>query len=579
MGVSTASQQANAVQEFRSARFQADMENIRAYLTGRSADLLSYEDVRKKVHARETSRRELKEIPVQAIAGSVGRYKDFTRHFLPLVDEDQERWARIHALADSLQGLPPIEVYQIGEVYFVRDGNHRVSVARSQGQALIEAYVTYVETPVPLEPDIQPDDLILKERYARFLERTKLQETFPDIDLRMSSPGNYAVLEEQIGVHQWWVQQFQEEETTFPAAAARWYQYIYLPVIAMIRKQGMMRDFPDRTETDLYVWIDRHRQELAEKSGWSIDAQTAATDLVETHSQQPQEIVKRIGKKVQKAVAGRTLAAKPEPGVWHESFQSSHSNKQLFPRILVALNGMDNGWLAFGQALQVAQLEKGKLYGLHVVSAEEDKNSAGVQILKREFERRCREADIPGEMSIETGKITETICDRARWTDIVVVSLAQPPGPSAVERLGSNIRKLLRRSPRPVLTIPPTEARLKKMMLAYDGSPKADEALYLTAYLADAWQLPLVVVTVFDKETTEETAAKARTILQQHHVHAAYIQRTGDPAQIIVATAEAEAIDLIVMGGYGQSPLVEVVVGSVIGGVLRQTARPVLVCR
>ncbi|UCC51056.1 MAG: hypothetical protein JSV68_18395, partial [Anaerolineaceae bacterium] len=134
-----------AVEQFRSARLHAKIDQIKAALTGKSADLLSYEDVRQKVHAIETNRRELKEIPLDAAYNSVGRYKDFTRHFFPLVDQDEFRWARIRGLTDSLEGLPPIEVYQVGEVYFVRDGNHRVSVARDLEASHIEAYVTHVE--------------------------------------------------------------------------------------------------------------------------------------------------------------------------------------------------------------------------------------------------------------------------------------------------------------------------------------------------------------------------------------------------------------------------------------------------
>ncbi|MCP4419748.1 MAG: universal stress protein, partial [Chloroflexi bacterium] len=191
-----------AVEQFRSARLHAKLEQIRAVLTGKSADLLSYEEVRKKIHAKETNKRELKDIPLNAIVGSVGRYKDFTRRFFPLVEGDQYRWARVRTLTESMEGLPPIEVYQIGEVYFVRDGNHRVSVARELELTHLEAYVTQVETPVPLTPNVQPDDLINKERYSLFLARTHLDRRYPELDFSMSVAGNYRVLEQQIKVHQ-----------------------------------------------------------------------------------------------------------------------------------------------------------------------------------------------------------------------------------------------------------------------------------------------------------------------------------------------------------------------------------------
>ena len=113
----------SAVDQFRSARLHAKVEQIKAALTGKSADLLSYEEVRAKVKARETNRRELKEIPLDAIVGSVGRYRDFTRRFLPLVEKDEQRWARVLRLTGSLEGLPPIEVYQLGEAFFIGPSN------------------------------------------------------------------------------------------------------------------------------------------------------------------------------------------------------------------------------------------------------------------------------------------------------------------------------------------------------------------------------------------------------------------------------------------------------------------------
>ena len=289
---------------------------------------LSYEEVRQTVRAVETSRRELQDIPLDAIVGSVGRYKDFTRHFFPLVEEDQSRWARVHTLTGSLQGLPPIELFQIGDVYFVRDGNHRVSVARELGATHIEAYVTLVESPVPLGTDIQPDDLIIKERYAHFLDRTRLKETYPELDLNMSVEGNYRVLERQIEVHQFWVKEHKGEEITYSEAAIHWYKWIYWPVIQIIRRRGLMRDFPNRTETDLYVWIDKHRHELADKLGWSVDTETAVADLVNTQSERSQPVLNRISTKIQEALIPDALEAGPAPGVWRVPARASRPHPQ-----------------------------------------------------------------------------------------------------------------------------------------------------------------------------------------------------------------------------------------------------------
>src|ERR1051326_8977142 len=125
----------SALQDFSDARAKATMQEVLARLTGRSNELLSYEEVAEKLKLSARSESGVKEIPIKSIVGSVGRYSDFTRSFLPLNDTDKERWARVKAAIDDPngRGLPPIDVYKVGAVYFVLDGNHRVSVARQEG--------------------------------------------------------------------------------------------------------------------------------------------------------------------------------------------------------------------------------------------------------------------------------------------------------------------------------------------------------------------------------------------------------------------------------------------------------------
>ena len=130
-----------AIRDFQSARQKAGIQEVLARVTGKSNQLLSYDDVAKKLRLQNRTERGIQNIPLNAIVGSVGRYTDFTRTFLPLQDSDRDRWARVKSAMEGNLGLPPIEVYKVGEVYFVVDGNHRVSVAREQGQEFIDADV------------------------------------------------------------------------------------------------------------------------------------------------------------------------------------------------------------------------------------------------------------------------------------------------------------------------------------------------------------------------------------------------------------------------------------------------------
>ena len=568
-----------AVRDFQRARHKAALEDIMARLTGKSADLLSYEDVRQKLKARGTTARKLKEIPLDAIVGSVGRYTDFTRSFLPRRDSDQQRWARIQVAATGLVGLPPIEVYQIGEVYFVLDGNHRVSVARELGATHIQAYVIEVHTKVPLRPDVQPDDLILKAEYADFLERTRLNELRPEADLSVTVSGQYRALEEHIEVHRYFMGLEQEREIPYEEAVGHWYDEVYLPVVQAIRERGILRDFPGRTEADLYLWVSEHRVALEQALGWEIGPEAAAADLVAQFSPRPQRIVARVGEKILDAVTPDGLKAGPPPGQWREEELEACEYDRLFADILVPVSGEEMGWYALEQALEVARREEARLYGLHIVPSEAQRDGREAQAVQAEFNRRCQAAGILGELAVEVGGMARKICERARWTDLVVVNLAHPPAPQPIARLSSGFRTLIRRCARPVLAVP-TASHLDRVLLAYDGSPKADEALFVATYLSCRWGITLVVLTVIETgRTTSETLARAQGYLETHSVQATFVKESGSVAEAILKTAEEHESDLIIMGGYGFSPVLEIVIGSAVDQVLRTSRQPMLICQ
>jgi hypothetical protein len=289
---------AGATEDFRRARTRVILEQIRARLRGESAALVCYDDVQGAVKADSKISRGLQDIPIDAIVGSVGRCTDFTRTFLPLRDIDRGRWARVELAATSPAGLPPIDVYKIGGVYFVLDGNHRVSVAREFGATRIEAYVTEFPIKVPLSPTDRPDDMIVKIEYAEFLERTRLDELRPDADLRASVPGQYRELEEHVAVHRHFMGIEQEQEIPYDEAAAHWYDTVYLPVVQIIREQELLRDFSGRTEADLYLWLMNHRAELGQELEREVGAAEAAEDLVRKFSPKLQHTLARVLEKI-----------------------------------------------------------------------------------------------------------------------------------------------------------------------------------------------------------------------------------------------------------------------------------------
>jgi hypothetical protein len=249
--------------------------------------LLSFEQVQELLRSRQGVDRGVRIIPIASIVGSVGRYQDFSRAFLPLGGADEERWKRLDIALNELRSLPPIDVYKIGDVYFVRDGNHRVSVAKANGLDSIEADVTEIEPRVPLTPDIDVDDLIIKAEYARFLERTHLDETRPESAIELTEPGHYQVLLEHIEVHRYYLGLEWRREPAGEEAVVSWFDTVYQPIVDAIRTTGIMGEFPQRTEADLYLWVACYRERLREYYGEMPPDEQVAAEIGEQCSDRP----------------------------------------------------------------------------------------------------------------------------------------------------------------------------------------------------------------------------------------------------------------------------------------------------
>jgi nucleotide-binding universal stress UspA family protein len=570
----------SAVQDFRTARRRATFERILSRLSGRSPDLLSYEEVRRKLHAIETPRHELREIPLSSIVGSLGRYNDFTRSFLPISESSRDRWARVKGVSESASGFPPIEVYQIGEAYFVKDGNHRVSVARQADARTIQAYVTEVHSDVPLTPDIQPDDLILKAEYADFLDHTHLNDLRPDADLTVTVPGEYGRLEEHIRVHRYFMGLEQQREIRMEEAVTHWYDRVYLPVVQVIRERGLLRDFQQRTETDLYLWTSEHRAALESEFGLHIETHEAALDLAQRFSPRARRFVARLRERLADILTPDELARGPGPGYWRLERVEARPVDRLFPEILVALSGSDSNWYALDQALIVARHEGSAIHGLQVIPRGSKSQTERTGQLSDRFLAKLQAEGVAGELRTASGRIARRLCEYARWTDLVTLKLDHPPSPGPLRRLGSGFRTLLRNCSRPALVVPDQPSLMQHGLLAFDGSDHAIEALYVAAYLGEHWGMKLEVVSVAeDGVDPEQSLDQAREYLGRHGVATMTFALHGQVEHAILKHARKSGADLILVGGFGSNPVLEAVVGSTVEGLLRQSKIALLICR
>lgn len=296
--------QSQSREKWNQARRQAFYQRLSSALglTRQPVSLLSFEDVQQKLRLTQSAYRGLQQVPLSQIVGSVGRYHDFTRTFLPLVEGDGQRWRRVAELQfDS--GLPPIELYKVGEAYFVKDGNHRVSVARQFGMQTIEAYVWEYQTPVGgVSAEAELSELIVKAEYRAFLDHTELDVTQPDQNIILTEPGMYPELELEIELYRENLERIDGEPRSYRDAASAWYDMIYTTAIEIIKESGVLDQFPGRTEADLYVWVSRHRKELAERYGGQISLRDAVAQIAETqHRPGP---VERVMQSAARSVAG-----------------------------------------------------------------------------------------------------------------------------------------------------------------------------------------------------------------------------------------------------------------------------------
>ena len=319
---------------------------------------------------------------------------------------------------------------------------------------------------------------------------------------------------------------------------------------------------------------------LAEELGWAVGAEAAAADLAARFSPGWQRTLTRVRRKILNAVTPAVLSIGPAPGQWRREQLAAREEDRLFGEILVAVSGEEIGWNALDQALVVARREGARLRGLHVTSSEEQRESEQAHAVQVEFKRRCEAAGVSGELVVEVGNVARKISERARWTDLVVVNLAYPPPPQLLARMSSGFRAMIQRCSRPVLAAPGISSPLDRLLLAYDGSPKAEEALFVATYLAGRWDVPLVVLTVAQEGGAAPKALeRARQYLEEHGVQASYVRESGLVAGAVLGTARDHRSELVLMGGYGFRPGLEVVLGGTVDQVLRESRKPVLICR
>jgi hypothetical protein len=253
--------------DFSRARRRHRLADLAARLRREPDDvnvILPFDEVVAALGKRGERRLGLQTIPVDSIAGTVDRTREFDRSFRPTSRRVRRRWEGIARAMRRGQEMPPIDVYRVGDLHFVIDGHHRVSVARQLDLELIDANVTEIVTEVPVGGAIRLRDLALKSQERLFYERVPLSRGARE-QIKFNEKWRYAELAE--GVEAWGFRAMQAEGEFMdrPTVARRWFEEEYLPVVELLREEGLIGR---GTEAEAYTRVVELRYMLLRTHAW-----------------------------------------------------------------------------------------------------------------------------------------------------------------------------------------------------------------------------------------------------------------------------------------------------------------------
>ena len=230
-------------------------------------------------------------IPLDSIVGTVDRSREFDRAFRPTSQRVRERWERINLAQRRGKAMPPIDVYRIGDMHFVKDGHHRVSVARALGHRDINAYVTEVLTQVGANHEIRLRDLPLKSHERLFYDRVPLP---PEARKRihLSDEWTYAALAEAVEAWGFRVIQAREQPMSRHEVAEAWFREEYEPVVAMLDEAGLIPK--GVTDTEAYMHVAALRYMILRTHEWDDQIIDAIRRDLEHPGQNDDTFVRRL---------------------------------------------------------------------------------------------------------------------------------------------------------------------------------------------------------------------------------------------------------------------------------------------
>ncbi len=286
--------------DFESALHRAKLQKVFSTFRWKNPDLLSFYEVTKLIKPDSQSYKGMQAIRVKDIIGSENRYHDFSSAFYPKSYKLQSRWESVDAAYNSDIILPPISVYKVGAWYFVRDGNHRVSVAKSKGQEYIDAEVVELSSQIPLEEGMTLNELkkrVVEHEREMFIKQYK--PTFlPMKEIVFTTPGSYPEMVNHILVHKYYANEKKEREMTFEEGAISWYKNVYRPIVDALDKEHLQSIYPGYSEADIYMFLVRRWDEMKRINCYTTEFDAAKNVKEEKGKEKLKNWIKYIKEKL-----------------------------------------------------------------------------------------------------------------------------------------------------------------------------------------------------------------------------------------------------------------------------------------
>ncbi len=260
-----------------------------------STSLPSFSELRARLHLFQQSYAGLKTIEVARIVGTVDRSDDFDRDFLPRTPRTRERWERLERAFPTL-GFPPISVYQVNDVFFVIDGNHRVALAKQKGAEFIDAEVTQIHTDIEIDENIDFERMFYLEQAQRFMQQSGLARSRPMARIDFTRPQGFVELLDVVKAHGYDMMMESGKVLQPHEIAADWYDRVYLPAVESIRWERLPELQVGSTEGDLFLWVLQRRREH--------DPQQEQQSLEDATRQAARDQERRIRVRARRALGG-----------------------------------------------------------------------------------------------------------------------------------------------------------------------------------------------------------------------------------------------------------------------------------